>query len=255
VLKKILAASPQSAFGELLRLSLEKGSNYQVQLAHTGSEVLSLISRDNFDLAILDAELKDQPFAPLIKNLHIQQPQMHIMVIPQTAGITRQSLKEVGVDGFLEKPINFTDLLRMVEKLTGEEEINMPTVVSPAISDNRKPIEAKWVEDRNEVQQNLFRLAARSPAEAVFIIQNRQVWSQTSKQNQDFNIQVIDLFARAWDHKTSLDLVKMFRFGENGRKWLMYATSLVQDFVLVMILQMACQCIKCMVRSSAWQMV
>jgi DNA-binding response OmpR family regulator/REP element-mobilizing transposase RayT len=237
VLKKILAASPQPAFGELLRLSLEKGSDYQVHLARNGGEVLSAISRDNYDLAILDAELKDQPFVPLIQNLHVQQPQMRIVVIPQTAGITRHSLKAVSVDGFLEKPININDLQQVVKNLTADLGDLPDRVVLPKISitETKDPIEAKWIGDYDLVQQNLFRLASRSAAQAVFVMQDRLVWAQASRESAVFNHQVIDLFVRAWDRKTHLDLVKVFREGPDKTTWLLYATSLIHNYILIMI--------------------
>lgn len=235
--KRILTASPQTAFGELLRLSLEKGAAYRVSLARNGSEVLTAISHENYDLAILDGDLKDQPFLPLIQNLRVQQPQMRIIVIPQVSGNTRDSLKSVSIDGYLEKPININDLMQLVKELTTDygdlpEKLVLPRVPRTVI---KNPVETKWIEEHDSFQQNLFQLASRSVAQAVFVMRGQLVWAQASRENAVYNHQVIDLFLRAWDGKSNMDLVKVFRETREKPTWLMYATSLIENYILVMI--------------------
>lgn len=235
--KRILAASPQTAFGDLLRLSLEKGSDFSVNLARTGSDVLTAISRENYDLAILDGELKDQPFLSLIQNMHLQQPQIRIIVIPQAAGNTRESLNAVTVDGFIDKPINLNDLVGLVKDLSSDfndlsQKMVLPQAPRVLV---KNPAETKWIEDHDPFQQNLYQLASRSVAEAVFVMRDQLVWAQASREDAIFNHQVIDLFLRAWDGKSRLDLVKVFRQTRDKPTWLLYATSLIENYSLIMI--------------------
>lgn len=237
MLKKILAASPQSAFGELLRLSLEKGSDYRVYLVRSGSEVLSAISRENYNLAILDAEIKDQPLVPLLQNLHAQQPQMRIVVIPQAEGNTRQSLKTVTIDGFLEKPININELMQLAKKLTtdfGDISYSIPLPNYESVA-QKITVDTKWIEDHDTFQQNLFRLATRTAARAIFVMKGEVLWAQASQEDAVFNHQVIDLFLRSRDKKIHLDLVKIFRQTPQKPTWLMYATALISNYILIMV--------------------
>lgn len=199
--------------------------------------MLSTISRENYDLAILDAEIKDQPFVPLLQNLHAQQPQMRIVVIPQAEGNTRQSLKTVTVDGFLEKPINVNELMQLAKKLTadlGEFPYSIPLPKFEPVA-QKVTVDTKWIEDHDDFQQNLFRLASRSAARAIFVMKGELLWAQASQEDAVFNHQVIDLFLRSQDRKVHLDLVKMFRQAPHMPTWLMYATVLISNYILIMV--------------------
>ena len=66
---KILIATPQPEFGELIRLNIEEGGEYEATLVKTGREVMELANSTRFDLVILDASLPDKPFIPMAQNL------------------------------------------------------------------------------------------------------------------------------------------------------------------------------------------
>jgi ActR/RegA family two-component response regulator len=235
--KNVLAVSSQPAFGELLRISLEKSGNYRVKLLHTGSEVLSVASRDVFDLAILDADLKDQPIVPLVQNLRLQQPQIKIIVIPSAVEAVQHTLAVVKVDGFLPRPFNLADLMQLAERLTVDNPIvpfRPPSAVFQA-PEGHSPIDTKWIEDLQQVQQNMFRLSLQSPTLGAFLFQGNELHAQASKLDHQVDHQVVEIFLKSWDKKSSMDLVKFFRDKVEKKKWLLYATILLREYILVMI--------------------
>ncbi len=235
--KNVLAVSSQPAFGELLRISLEKSGNYRVKLLRTGSEVLSTTGRESFDLAVLDADLKDQPIVPLLQNLRLQQPHIKIIIIPSTDAAVQHALTTVKVDGFLPKPFNLADLMQLAERLTSGSPLVPTRSPSPVFStpEGHSQIDTKWIEDRQQVQQNMFRLSLQSATNGVFLFQGNELYAQASKLEHIIDHQIIEIFLHSWDKKTSMDLIKFFRDKAEKKKWLLYATILVKEFILVMI--------------------
>jgi CheY-like chemotaxis protein len=63
VQKSILVTSPDRAFAELLRSSLEESGRYRVHQAVNAREALAVVEEGGFDLVILDAEIEDEPVA------------------------------------------------------------------------------------------------------------------------------------------------------------------------------------------------
>lgn len=69
----ILVVTPQAAFGELIRLTLEETSLYRVRLVQTAAAALSSCDHIPFSLAILDT-LENEPLAQLQQNCARRSP-------------------------------------------------------------------------------------------------------------------------------------------------------------------------------------
>ena len=80
--KNILVATPQPAFGELLRLSLEESGRYRVRLVQNGREALSSAQHIVFALAILDTGLSDPPLTFVAQGFRDLRAGVRILVIP-----------------------------------------------------------------------------------------------------------------------------------------------------------------------------
>src|SRR6266498_3315347 len=107
----ILVATPHTAFGELLRISLAESGQYQVRLVPTGKEVRISARQFPYQLAILDSALNDEPFVPLCKDLIQSQPGIRLVIIPPENNPNHPSLGGLMPHAYLSRPFYLPDLL------------------------------------------------------------------------------------------------------------------------------------------------
>jgi DNA-binding response OmpR family regulator len=113
----ILVATPQAAFGELLRLSLEETGGFSVRLVQSSSEARAAAGRLHFDLAILDDGLPEPAFTAFAEALRSQSSGMRLVVIsPEN---TAPSYNGLNPDAVLSKPFYMPDLLEKVHSMVG----------------------------------------------------------------------------------------------------------------------------------------
>ena len=93
---------------------------YEVCTAQSGEVALEIVSskKNRIDLALLDISLPDMDGLTLFPKLLAKQPDLKILL---TSGnlleISEESLKQQGVEGFLQKPYSFKVLKSTLEKL------------------------------------------------------------------------------------------------------------------------------------------
>ena len=142
---KILIATPQPDFGELVRLNIEEGGEYEATLVKTGKEVMETANATKFDLVVLDASLTDKPFIPLAQNLMDENPNLKIIVIPPNNDPKDPSLEEIIYHGMLSRPFYPPDLVEMVNEILISHKVNKPE------SEPEKPVEeAEEVKEMEE---------------------------------------------------------------------------------------------------------
>jgi CheY-like chemotaxis protein/REP element-mobilizing transposase RayT len=115
--KYILAASPDTSFGETLRTGLQDTGGYTVQLAASGAEVLASIGNLAYDVAILDSLISDLPLPSLVDAIRLKHPDVKVLVIPPTDPFSELTLEECGADNFINKPVFIPDLLDIIRGL------------------------------------------------------------------------------------------------------------------------------------------
>ena len=64
---------------------------------------------------------------------------------------------------------------------------------------------------------------------------DNKLWVQASRMDNDLNQKVVDQFVRAWDKRSSLDLIRYFRDKDGVNTWMLYATGLVKQYSLAMV--------------------
>ena len=179
----ILVASAHPAFGELLRLSLEKSSNYHVILVRNGTEIFTAVNRGRFDVAIIDADIQDQPFVPMIQNLLARYPAMRIVIIPPESEAENHSIAGLEVDGFLQKPFYLPDLLHLVDRLL-QTITSRSEKAGEGFTDHMEvanPIAPDWLQNRTAIETNLGREVCKTSAQAVFILKENEIWAKAGK--------------------------------------------------------------------------
>ncbi len=121
-----------------LRLE-EMGHTFEV--AHTGEEVLSLLSEKSFDLVLMDVEMPvmDGLQATRLirsggKNNDIKTPDLPIVAMTAHAlKEFRNKCLEAGMNAYVAKPVNFAELASIINRLTNAS----PQELSRTLDDGR----------------------------------------------------------------------------------------------------------------------
>jgi CheY-like chemotaxis protein/REP element-mobilizing transposase RayT len=125
--ERILVFTNHTEFGETLRLSLEEDGGYQVHYAQMANDAIQAARRQDFFLAILDAENIDLPIQKMVSSLRMEIPDIRIMVVPPFNDADHPSIQNISIDGFLSRPFFTPDLLDQVRKLAPLKKVREPT--------------------------------------------------------------------------------------------------------------------------------
>jgi REP element-mobilizing transposase RayT/DNA-binding response OmpR family regulator len=248
--KFILVATPQSAFGELLRLSLEELGACQVYQVQTGDQALANANRMDFHLAILDGELSGQPLTSLVQALRYFHPEMRLIVIPPENNRAHPSLAGLKPDGYLSRPFYIPDMVEIVEKIlatvspqpTGRlprmQPAGLPRKQPAGLPE--KPLETStaalpWLMDVDLATQRLTSLMQESPAHAALIARNGKIWAHAGRLDQTASQEIMTLLDRCWDESEKSDLARFVRLNSTKNEYLLYATLLVDDLILATV--------------------
>jgi len=227
----ILVATPQTAIGELLRLSLEEGGPYRVRLTQSGSEAVSAAARISFDLAILDATLPDQPFVRLVQTLCAANPDLRLVIIPPDNDPSKLSLDGLHPDALLSLPFYVPDLLDLVGGLLESAE-HWQTPLTGA--GDALPPEA-FLGERVEVAQALIDAMTQSTALSGLIIRYRLMWIAQGSLDEPQVQTLAALLIRSWDDSRPGDLARFVRPLDSGPEYLLYATAIVPGVLLGLV--------------------
>lgn len=226
--KNILVASPHPTFGELLRLSLEECCAYYVRLVQSCKEIEDISQRMNFDLALLDAELSDQPFPETVQRLMERFPNLKLIVFPPENNPQHPDMAGLRPHAYMNKPFYLPDLVEVIESL-----LSVPSAPASAMLAPPTPAPA-WLQDVNTAAQHLTRLLLESSAQAALITRRTEIWAYAGHLDQPTAQEIATVMGRAWDKYAQTDLARFVRL-ENGGEFLVYATSLIGEMVLAMV--------------------
>ncbi len=111
----ILVVDDELGPRESLRMILK--SNYQVYTAADGKEALQLIAKEKFDLITLDLNMPGIPGMEVLKEIRKIRTDTDIMIITgYGSSATTQEARSLGVEDFISKPFNISDILARVNK-------------------------------------------------------------------------------------------------------------------------------------------
>lgn len=117
---KLLVITPQPAFGELIRQSLEQTGSYRVAVSQSANSALTLSQKTSFELAILDSDMGIQPMIRLGQSLRSMRSGTKILVIPPNHNGDHSLIEELHPQGYLSKPFYLPDLIDILEKVLAE---------------------------------------------------------------------------------------------------------------------------------------
>ena len=116
---RVLLADDHGLVREGLRGILAKGADIEVAAeAANGDEVLALVRKHEFDLALLDLSMPGLSGLALIKRLKVERPKLRILVLSMhgEAQYAARALK-AGASGYLTKDSAAAQLLGAIRKI------------------------------------------------------------------------------------------------------------------------------------------
>jgi REP element-mobilizing transposase RayT/CheY-like chemotaxis protein len=258
----VLIASPTSAFGELIRLTLEGEGNYRVTRVSTGCEALEQCQSIPFALAILDADLSDLPLPDLFTAVQKLCPGVRLILVPPHNDPHSPAVADLPAHGYLSKPFYLPDLMNIVthalrvqdqppeahsQQASEAAKAETTPVSQPAkaavdgTSPNRpasKPIAPTapaWLQDVTRAAQHLTRLSLETAALAALIIREGKLWAYAGQLSQPAAQELAQTVAHYWQRGNGSDLARFVHLNATDRDYMLYATAVSRDMALAMI--------------------
>ena len=121
MLTSILIVDDDTGFRDMFS-SVLNDEGYSVEVAESGKKAIKACEKSSFDVALIDIELPDTKGTELLNRLKKMQPKMIRIIITGHPSI-ENAMKAVNerADGYVLKPFEVTDLLKMIAKLLTEK--------------------------------------------------------------------------------------------------------------------------------------
>lgn len=121
MLTSILIVDDDTGVRDMLS-SVLNGEGYSVEVAENGKKAIKACEKSPFDVALIDIELPDTKGTELLNRLKKMQPKMIKIIITGHPSI-ENAMKAVNerADGYVLKPFEVADLLKMIAKLLTEK--------------------------------------------------------------------------------------------------------------------------------------
>lgn len=120
--KKVLIAEDSSVIQNLTKkiLSIQ---NYQISSVKNGQQVLDALESEPFDIILMDINMPIMDGIECTEKIRsLEDPgKSNIPIIAITGNARNLSLeeyREIGINEFLQKPLNFDELVNLVRKYT-----------------------------------------------------------------------------------------------------------------------------------------
>jgi DNA-binding NtrC family response regulator len=103
-------------------VSILENEGYVVETAENGKKAIRMCEQTPFDVALIDIELPDIKGTELLRILKEKQPKMVRIIITGHPSV-ENAVKSVTekADGYITKPFNVQELLKMINKLFEEK--------------------------------------------------------------------------------------------------------------------------------------
>ena len=120
--KKVLIAEDSSVIQNLTRRILQI-QNYQIFSAKNGKRVLEMLEKEDFDIILMDINMPQMDGMECAQKIRAlddaNKAQIPIVAITGNAqNYTMEEFKNVGINDYLQKPLNFDILVETVKNLT-----------------------------------------------------------------------------------------------------------------------------------------
>jgi CheY-like chemotaxis protein len=120
--KKVLIAEDSSVIQNLTKKILEI-QNYQIFSAKNGVQVLDMLANDDFDIILMDINMPKMDGMECARKIRAldDTAKSKIPIVAITGNAMNYSIddfNEAGINEYLQKPLNFDNLVDTVKSLT-----------------------------------------------------------------------------------------------------------------------------------------
>lgn len=128
---KILVADDEESIRWVLAKSLGK-LGYQVELATSGDQALTMLREKSFDLAVLDIKMPGLSGLDLLSRIHQERPGLPIVVMTAESTMTNavEAMKRGAYD-YLTKPFDLEALDAIILRANRATEVDAPSKAEP----------------------------------------------------------------------------------------------------------------------------
>ncbi len=111
---KVLVVDDDHVFVSVVTERLKK-EGYSFTPAYSSLEAMEALSRENFDVALVDLVLPDLPGLELIRQMRLSDPDMPVIVVSglRDALYVKEAMREGAYD-YLTKPLNLDEMVKAV---------------------------------------------------------------------------------------------------------------------------------------------
>ena len=120
--KRVLIAEDSSVIQNLTRKILEF-QNFEISSVKNGEQVLQILGKEHFDIILLDINMPVMDGMECAKRVRAlpdgQKAGIPIVAITGNAkNYSIEDFRQVGINDYLPKPLNFDQLVSLVKKFT-----------------------------------------------------------------------------------------------------------------------------------------
>ena len=120
--KKVLVAEDSSVIQNLTKKILEF-QNYKLYAVKNGKEVLDMMEKEDFDVILMDINMPVMDGMECSRKIRAlnDKKKASIPIIAITGNAPNYSMEDfrkAGIDHFLQKPLNFDELVNKVKEVT-----------------------------------------------------------------------------------------------------------------------------------------
>lgn len=114
--KRILIAEDSSVILNLTKKILGQ-QNYEIDTVKNGKEVMSKFNENNYDLILLDIHMPIMDGMDCAREIRKSNEHMPILAITGNANnYSMDDFNDAGINDYLPKPLNYDEMLDMVNK-------------------------------------------------------------------------------------------------------------------------------------------
>ena len=126
---RVLIVDDETRLAEAFREQLTE-EGMQVFTSHHAKEALSVLKRENIDVAVLDIKLPDMDGVELLLKLKQMEPTTEVIMLTGYASVATaiRSMK-LGAYDYLTKPCKLTELSNIITKAHEKKMLKVKTIV------------------------------------------------------------------------------------------------------------------------------
>lgn len=184
---RILAVAADEAFAKMLKEGLESLGPHKVDIRRSESEAVAIVTRQQIDLTIIDADLEDADPVGLVRSIRQMRPDMPVMWMPFLGSDLSDEMMAVDVQGILTKPFFMEDLPGCIEAALAQSQAEplapapsdvvdteaAQVISAPAETMSRPPEFDDVLSDPHSVQRRLDSLVQSLSAESAVVISRK----------------------------------------------------------------------------------